>query len=348
MKKRAFAIALLLASFITSVPAEEQNGWYLGTKVGWSHFNPLNYDVNSSQVTNNDFLKESFSAPIVSLFLGYEFNPYFGLEIENDTNGFFPHFMFQKNKEHMQFNSVQLATKLSYPITNDFHLYTKLGGIVLWDDLGSKNTLQNIFNKDSALFPSVSLGAEYVFNEKFITRLDYTWKNSVKNIVYSSIKPSSGDAVLSIGWKFGTSSINNIFSPDDSELLNTQYSVLNENINFPFNSAELKPIAYDKLNKLDGDIKDMKLKNISIVLLGHSDKIGNQEYNQKLSEDRAYSIRNYLTSRGFSREQITVKGMGNLYPLTNQVCKDIENRPLLVSCLAPDRRVEIEVLSDIQ
>ncbi|WAI11531.1 MAG: OmpA family protein [Buchnera aphidicola (Macrosiphum albifrons)] len=348
MKKRALAIIFLLASLVTYVHAEENNGWYLGTRMGWSHFNPLKYDINNSEFSNNDFLTENFSAPIIGLFLGYEFNPYFGFEIANDTNGFSPHFMFQKNKEYMQSNSVQLTTKLSYPLTDNFHLYTKLGGIVLWDDLSSQNSLKNFLSKKSPLFPSVALGAEYIFNEKFITRLDYNWKNSVKNILNSSIKPSLGDATLSIGWKFGTSNISNIFASNDSELFDSQYNVLNENINFPFNSTELKPIAYDKLNKLDDDIKDMKLKNISIILLGHADKIGNQEYNQKLSEDRAYSVKNYLTSRGLSRDKITVKGLGNLYPLTNKVCKDIENKPLLVSCLAPDRRVEIEVLSDIQ
>ncbi|AEO08680.1 outer membrane protein A precursor [Buchnera aphidicola str. Ak (Acyrthosiphon kondoi)] len=348
MKKRALAIAFLLVSLVTSVQAEEKNGWYLGTKMGWSHFNPLKYDFNNYQINKNDSITNNFSAPIIGLFLGYEFNPYFGFEIENDTNGFFPHFMFQNKKEHMQSNSVQLATKLSYPITNDFHFYTRLGGIISWDDLASKNTLRNLLSKESSLFPSLSLGAEYIFNEQIITRLDYTWKNSVKNLVDLSFKPTIGDIALSIGWKFGKSYISDIFSSYDPELSNTQYSVLNENINFPFNSTELKPISYDKLNKLEDDIKDMKLKNISIILLGHSDKIGNDQYNQKLSEDRAYSIKNYLTSRGFSRDKITVKGMGNLYPLTNQVCKDIVNKPLLVSCLAPDRRVEIEVLSNIE
>ncbi|QIQ41917.1 MAG: OmpA family protein [Buchnera aphidicola (Microlophium carnosum)] len=349
MKKRALAIVLLLVSLVTSIQAEENNGWYLGTKMGWSHINPLKYDVNNSQVSkNDDILTENFSTPILGLFLGYELNPYFSFEIENDTNGFFPCFMFQQNKEYAQSNSVQLATKLSYPITDDFYFYTRLGGTVSWDDLTSKNSLYHFFSKDSAIVPSVSLGAEYIFNEKFITRLDYTWRNSIKNILASSIKPPLGDAVLSIGWKFGKSNISNVFSSDDSELLNSQYSVLNENINFPFNSTELKPIAYDKLNKLEDDIKDMKLKNFSIILLGHSDRIGSREYNQKLSEDRAYTIKNYLTSQGVDRNKITVKGLGNLYPLTNQVCKDIENKPLLVSCLAPDRRVEIEVLSNIE
>ncbi|AHG60055.1 OmpA family protein [Buchnera aphidicola] len=347
MKKRAFAIVFLLASLVTSVQAEEKNGWYLGTKMGWSHFNPLKYNIDDLKKTDNTSSesKENLSAPIIGLFLGYEFNPYFAFEIENDTNGFFPHRIFQKEQKYTQINSVQLATKLSYPITDDFHFYTRLGGTVFWENLVSKQDLKSMFSKESKLFPSLSLGAEYVFNKKFITRLDYTWKNTIRNIIDSSIKPSLGDAILSFGWKFGKSDVDDIFLSDDSELLNRQYSVLNENINFPFNSTELKPISYDKLDKLENDIKKMNLKNISIILSGHSDRIGSIEYNQTLSEDRAYSIKNYLTSKGFSREQITVQGMGNLYSLTNQVCKDIENRPLLISCLAPDRRVEIEVLS---
>lgn len=352
MKKRAFAIAFLLASLVTSVQAEEKNGWYLGTKIGWSYFNPLKYNIfihtedAKTEDAKNDanVSQDNLSAPIVGVFAGYEFNPYFSFEIENDTNGFFPHEIFQK-QQHVQINSLQLATKLSYPITDDFNLYTRLGGIVLWDDLLSKKDLKNMFNKESPLSPTLSLGAEYVFNKKFITRLDYTWKNSIKNIADLSIKPSLGDAAISFGWKFGESYVNDTFSSEDDEFLNKPYTVFNENVNFPFNSTELKPIAYDKLDQLDKNIKKKNLNNISIILSGYSDRLGEDEYNQKLSEDRAYSVKNYLTSRGFSRNQITIQGMGKSYSLTNQVCNDIENKPLLISCLAPDRRVEIEILS---
>lgn len=349
MKIRVFfSIAFLLASLVTSVQAEEQNRWYLGTKMGWSHFNPfifLKNNVNNSEISlpETNIPNNDLSAPIFGLFLGYDFNSYLGLEIENNSNGFLPYVIFNKNQQYHQYNSLQLSTKLSYPITDDFHLFSRLGGTVFWDNLASKNDLKNMLSKESSVLPSVSLGAEYIFNKQFITRLDYTWKNSIKNITNLSFQPSLGDAVLSFGWKFGKS--NNIFSTNSDDFLTQPHSMLNENINFPFNSTELKPVSYDKLNKLDSDIKEMKLKNISIVLLGHTDEIGNEEYNQKLSEDRAYSIKNYLTSHGLPRSKITVQGMSSHYPLTNQICKNIKNRSLLISCLAPDRRVEIEVLS---
>ncbi|AEO08124.1 OmpA family protein [Buchnera aphidicola] len=355
MKKKAYAIIFfLLASLVTSVYAEEnnQNRWYMGTKMGWSNVNPFTGNINIFKIKKenilDDILSNKLSAPILGLFLGYQFNPYFSLEVENNTNGFFPHLIFQKNKSIMQHNTMKIATKLSYPIIDELNLYTKLGGEIVWNDLISKNVFTNIFSKDSALSSSLSLGAEYVFNDSLITRLDYNWKNSFKNIINHSIKPDLGDAVFSIGWKFGKSNTNDIFSSYDPEFLNTQYSVLNENITFPFDSTELKPNAYDKLNKLSEDIRKMKLKDISIILLGHTDKIGNKKYNQKLSEDRAYSIKNYLTSKGFSRDIIIVRGVGELYSLTDQVCNDIDDKSLLISCLAPDRRVEIEVLSNIE
>ncbi|QIE02041.1 OmpA family protein [Buchnera aphidicola] len=350
MKKKACAIIFfLLTSLVTSVCAEEnnQNRWYMGAKMGWSNINPFKNYINTAQTSNTNDLQETLSAPILGMFLGYQFNPYMSLEIENNANGFF-YDIFQKNQNNIRSNTIQIATKLSYPILEEFNLYTKLGGGILSQNLTSKSTFTNMFTKDSALLPSISIGAEYIFNDYLITRLDYNWKNSFKNILNSSVKPYLGDAIFSIGWKFGKSDINDIFSSYDPEVLNTQYSTINENIKFAFNSTKLQPSAYDKLNKLHEDIKKMKLKNISIILLGHTDKIGNQKYNQKLSEDRAYSIKNYLTSKGFSRDMIIVRGAGSLYPLTDQVCNDIEDKSLLISCLAPDRRVEIEVLSNVE
>lgn len=347
MKKQALAIVFLLVILISPVQAKEKNGWYLGTKIGWSHFNLLRHDTDDSKNINNNPLKNSLPSPIVGLFLGYEFNPYFSVEVENNTSGNFTNFILQKNKNNNAItNSVRIATKLSYPVSDSFNIYTGLGGMVFWDNLLSKEDLKNMFSKKSSLCPSVSLGAEYVFNNKFITRLDYTWKSNIQNMMDLSIRPSlKGDAVLSFGWKFGKPQENNIFSLYDHELLEQKYTTLNENINFPFDSTELKSNAYDKLEKLDNSIKNMKLKNISITLLGHSDRIGSHKYNKKLSEERAYTIKNYFSSRGFSNKKITVQGMGKLHPLTDKICQNIVNKPLLISCLAPDRRVEIEVLS---
>jgi len=359
MKKRVVAIAiLLLASLVNFVEAKEKNKWYVGTKMGWSYFdiNKDNFDINKNSFDINkdnkeiNFLSEfngirdNLTAPIIGVFLGYEFNPYFSLEAENNSIGFVPFTIFSKRKDYTQFNSLQIATKLSYPLTNDLSLYTQLGGSMFWKNLSSKTDLKHTITKDSKLMPIASIGAEYIFNEKFFTRLDYTFKNTVNSVSELSMYPYLGNIDLSFGWKFGS-----LYEDHDFKYIpklgNKKYIALTENINFPFNSIELKPVSYDTLDKLNNKIKKMKLKKMSIILSGHSDRIGNKKYNKKLSKDRAYTIKKYLTSRGLSKNLMIVHGLGDSQPLTDKVCKDMDSQPLLISCLAPDRRVEIQVLS---
>ncbi|WP_422667249.1 OmpA family protein [Buchnera aphidicola] len=345
MKKKATAIAFLLASLVTSVQANAENRWYMGTKMGWSHLNLMKHEKSSKQSDHN-LINKKESAPIVGLFLGYNLNSHIGFEIANDTTGFHPYLMFNKKDKSSQFNNIQLSTKLSYPMTKSINVYTQVGGLLFWEDMSSKEDLKHIFTKHTSVIPSVSLGAEYIINKTFITRLDYTWKNSFKNIIHTPIKSKSGDLSFSFGWKFGNPHIHDIVSLYSSEISEKPYVTLNESINFPFDSTEIQQNNCEKLYKLDAKIKKMKLKNISIVLSGYSDRIGDDHYNQMLSEERAYNVKDYFISRGLPNSAITVQGLGNSYPMTNQACKNVDNHDLLVNCLAPDRRVDIEIIAE--
>ncbi|QNS02012.1 MAG: OmpA family protein [Buchnera aphidicola (Pentalonia nigronervosa)] len=348
MKKIAFSITLLLASCVCFGQEVEKNPWYLGLSTGLSRFDLSENNIHNSNNMKYTFFTRDSMEPSFSTFLGYEFNPYFSAELENNFSGYFSHLFLKKNtnKKSMQSNSVQLLTKLSYPITHSLHVYTRLGGALFLDNLVSKNNKITFLNVKQSLFPSASLGVEYVFKDRFITRLDYNLKSNIKNMSDISVKPTiQGDATLSFGWKFGGPNRDNFPVFHSHELLKQQYVTLNENINFPFDSTALKYNAYDKLEKLDKNIKKMNLKNISVVLLGYTDRIGTVKYNKKLSEKRANTIKNYLTSRGILKKDVTVQGLGKTHPLTEKICKNIKNKSLLISCLSPDRRVEIKVLS---
>ena len=74
---------------------------------------------------------------------------------------------------------------------------------------------------------------------------------------------------------------------------------------------------------------------------GHADRLGSHAYNQKLSEKRAEAVRAYLVSRGFDAARFEVLGSGQ----TNAVksCPDQKNRKALIECLAPNRRVVVEM-----
>jgi OOP family OmpA-OmpF porin len=80
-----------------------------------------------------------------------------------------------------------------------------------------------------------------------------------------------------------------------------------------------------------------------IVVTGHTDRIGSTAYNQKLSEQRANTVRDYLTGKGAVSALITTSGKGETEPMTTtEVCKG-RISPKLIACLQPDRRVDIDI-----
>jgi OmpA-OmpF porin, OOP family len=77
-----------------------------------------------------------------------------------------------------------------------------------------------------------------------------------------------------------------------------------------------------------------------IDIVGHTDRLGAASYNQRLSEARAMTVRNYLVAGGVPSSGITVQGRGAADPKVQ--CSQTARQPL-IDCLAPNRRVEINV-----
>jgi OOP family OmpA-OmpF porin len=84
------------------------------------------------------------------------------------------------------------------------------------------------------------------------------------------------------------------------------------------------------------DMGDIKYINVN----GHTDRLGTAQYNQKLSEARAESVKAYLVSRGVEANKIETYGYGKTMPVKS--C-DQKDRKALIECLAPNRRVVVEI-----
>ena len=107
---------------------------------------------------------------------------------------------------------------------------------------------------------------------------------------------------------------------------------------FAFNSAKLGPTQ----PKLDEVAATMNANSDiqSVTIVGYTDRIGSNAYNQKLSEARANSVKAYLAGKGVDSSRLTAVGKGESDPVVE--CKDEKKRPALIKCLEPNRRVEIE------
>ena len=116
---------------------------------------------------------------------------------------------------------------------------------------------------------------------------------------------------------------------------------LESDVLFQFDKAELRPEGREKLDELADRIKDARVESITAV--GHADRIGPAQYNEKLSRERAESVKQYLAQRGVIEEQrVVAEGRGESQPITEDRCKGLKGNRL-ISCLQPDRRVDIEV-----
>ncbi|GJD19111.1 hypothetical protein RIVM261_040670 [Rivularia sp. IAM M-261] len=95
-----------------------------------------------------------------------------------------------------------------------------------------------------------------------------------------------------------------------NELATTLTKPLKEEltVNFSFNSAEIKPADISQIKSLWSKAKDGKGK---VVIAGHTDDLGGEEYNQELSQKRAENIAKILQQIGIdNRYQVTIQGFG--------------------------------------
>jgi len=102
---------------------------------------------------------------------------------------------------------------------------------------------------------------------------------------------------------------------------------------FDFDKSALKPEGRANLDELIGKIKGINLE--VIIAVGHTDSVGSNAYNQKLSVKRSESVKAYLVSKGIEKNRVYTEGKGETQPVADN--KTSEGR-------AKNRRVEIEVV----
>jgi OmpA-OmpF porin, OOP family len=79
-----------------------------------------------------------------------------------------------------------------------------------------------------------------------------------------------------------------------------------------------------------------------IKLVGHTDRLGSDQYNQQLGQNRANTVRNLLVQNGVATNVVSATSAGEQQPVTDG-CLTVKDREALKACLQPDRRVSVEI-----
>lgn len=108
--------------------------------------------------------------------------------------------------------------------------------------------------------------------------------------------------------------------------------------------AGMLPQGKAKLDELAARLNQAYANVESIRLVGHTDRLGSDAYNQKLSEQRAWTVKQYLQQQGISAA-IQAEGKGESQPTAGTAdCKGERANKALTRCLQPDRRVSVEIV----
>lgn len=115
---------------------------------------------------------------------------------------------------------------------------------------------------------------------------------------------------------------------------------------FDFDKTSLKADGQTMLDEL---VSRMAGMNVEVVLAtGYADRLGTEQYNEKISLARAEAVKSYLEMKGVASDRVQTEGRGAAEPVVN--CPDpskngqVKTKAQLIDCLAPNRRAVIEVI----
>jgi OOP family OmpA-OmpF porin len=227
----------------------------------------------------------------------------------------------------------------------------------------------DLSDSNTSWMANVGLGAQYLFSDNFGLQADlrHQWSRAdvidENNIFAGNSRETIGNTILSLGgiFRFGApapvvAAAEPVPAPAPvaaPEPAPAPAPVVAEEPCQPkFETITLqaeKLFGFDKF-KLNGDsvpeLNDTvaKLKAHPefdvVVVTGHTDRLGSEQYNQKLSEKRAEVIKNHLVNdHGIDASRIRTVGKGEAQPLV--ACDGVKGRKALIECLSPNRRVVI-------
>lgn len=223
----------------------------------------------------------------------------------------------------------------------------------------------DVDGKKTSWLANVGLGAQYLFNDSFGLQADVRqqWSRaSIKvsnGVVSDSDTETISNTLLTLGgiFRFGApapmpvaaveptpepvAAVEPAPAPEPAAVPCTpklETVTISAEKLFGFDKAKLqdgsKPILDEAAAKIKGN-PDIEL----VLVTGHTDRIGTEAYNQKLSERRANIVKDYLVSQGVEASRLQAVGKGESESITD--CKGTKKTKSLISCLAPDRRVII-------
>jgi OOP family OmpA-OmpF porin len=359
IKKTTGLLSLMTLAIMTSpITLAEDAGWYIGGNIGQSRA-----DIDEERIADG-LLANGFSEALVqedSIDLGYKF--YGGYQINRHfaiEGGYFDlgKFNFTSTTQPAgTFNGSIKLRGINVDLVGFIQVTEKLsafGRVGLnyadtrdsFSGTGFVNVLTpNAKERDTHL--KIGAGLQYAFTEKLAARLEterYRIDDAVGNhgdvdlisvgLVYRFGAATPAPAPIAVAAPVPTPAPV-VAAPPPAPRFEKYTLSATELFGFDSSAVNLPQVKLEEITtalKSDGAPKQ-------VVIVGYTDNLGSDAYNQKLSERRALAVKDYMVGRGVDSERLIAEGKGEADPVV--VCTD-KNKTELINCLKPNRRVEID------
>jgi len=394
------AVAVLVAM---SATAAERSGFYIGGDVGQSNWNVSQRDADAWAAGIADIMgtvatvtpdkgELSDTDMTYSLFVGYQFGPYFAIEggwmdLGNENIKATGTYELDhvspptpttavggSYSSHAKFESSgwQISALPMLPLGESFNLFGRLGYYMGDNKVSADFSAQNY----NAATPPVAVGAPYA--EKFHESdssgsflwgagVSYTWNQRVTaRLEYGNVADvaeTNGDKTdverftLGLVYRFGAveeampvaatapaapvaavaPAPTKCADADNDGVCDTVDRCPNTpagdrvgprgcscdvtiRTHFAFDSAELTAEDKAELDRVAARLTELEF--VDGTATGHTDDVGEEAYNQKLSERRAQAVVDYLAAKGVAAGRITAIGMGETKPLVDNATEE--------------------------
>jgi len=340
MRQSLLAIALLGALSSAPLMAGQTPGtFYGGINAGWSSYEDTGFDGTTlvGPETNADNQVGG------GVYGGYQINDWLGLDVGYDfLNDMQVGVVGQTIRPNFEVQGLDLSAKAGYPITDVIEIYGRAGAFYYQAKLDQLGTDQDGFE------PLVAVGGEFSINKDLAARLEYQRVFMVDAM--DEVGAESDIGMLSLGmiYRYGQEAYEPVAAapapipaPAPKKVKVTKEYNIGSDVVFCFAKATLCADGAVVLTKLVKQISADFTESTSTVV-GHADRIGTPEYNDKLSLARAKTVADFMIAHGISADKIKVSGRGENEPTTGDRCNKL-GRAEMVKCLAPDRRVVVKV-----
>lgn len=370
MKKlHALCLASLAALGSTQVLAQNEGHFYGGVGAGRSQSkiddNRINAALIGAGATSTSITQDQRDATY-KLFGGYQFTPYLGLEAGYFNLG---EFGFKSTTTpagtldgRIKLDGLNLDLVGTLPVNDQLSLLGRVGMVRARarDTFVGKNavSVSNPNPETTQQNFKAGIGFAYKFSPSMTLRGElerYRINDAVGN------KGDINTATLSLVFPFGHTAAPEpkvvevvvfqevpvvviVAPPVEAPVANRLRVSFKADVLFGFDQTSISPAGKTELDKFAADLNGTDYDHISIE--GHTDRIGTQAYNDKLSLQRADAVKEYLVSRdAIPANKITTVGKGSSQPLTAAgTCKGMPSSAAAIECLEPDRRVDLDVM----